>query len=114
MCRCPPIIRRSGTRTVTVISSSSGTDSRADYESVVLNDQGIEKAYFGTETPVYEGDRIEFPDPRGGKFSSIVTRVIVNDLPGGQFADMAYTAAQREGRTLPATPCRRVPLCPRL
>ena len=25
-----------------------------------------------------------------------------------------YAAAQREGRTLPATPCRRVPLCPRL
>lgn len=63
----PPIVRRSGTRTVTVISSSSGTDSRVHYESVVLNDQGIEKAYFGTETPVYEGDRIEFPDPRGGK-----------------------------------------------
>ena len=48
----PPLIRQGGTRTVTVISSSSGTDSRADYESVVLNDQGIEKAYFGTETPV--------------------------------------------------------------
>lgn len=57
----PPLIRRTGTRTVTVISISSDTDSRADYESVIFNDQGIEKAYFGTETPVYEGDRIEFP-----------------------------------------------------
>ncbi|CAM4138364.1 TIGR02391 family protein [Corynebacterium belfantii] len=105
----PPLIRQGGTRTVTVISSSSGTDSRADYESVVLNDQGIEKAYFGTETPVYEGDRIEFPDPRGGKFHYIVTRVIINDLPGGPFADMAYTEAHLDKKGPPrVAPIRRL------
>lgn len=48
----PPLIRQAGTRMVTVISRSSGTETRADYESVILNDKGIEKAYFGTETPV--------------------------------------------------------------
>lgn len=105
----PQLFRQSGTRMVTVISSSSGTDSRADYESVVLNDQGIEKAYFGTETPVYEGDHIEFPDPRGGKFSYIVTRVIVNDLPGGPFAGMAYTEAHLDKKEPPrVAPIRRL------
>lgn len=89
----PPLIRQAGTRMVTVISRSSGTETRADYESVILNDKGIEKAYFGTETPVYEGDRIEFPDPRGGNFNYVVTRVIINDLPGGAFAKSAFTEA---------------------
>lgn len=96
---------------MTVISSSSGTDSRADYESVVLNDSGIEKAYFGTETPVYEGDRIEFPDPRGGKFHYLVTRIIVNHLPGGPFADLAYTEARLDKKDLPrVAPIRRLTL----
>lgn len=105
----PPLIRQSGTRMVTVISSSSGTDNRADYESVILNDQGIEKAYFGTETPVYEGDVIEFPDPRGGTSHYVVTRVIVNDLPGGPFADMAYTEAHLDKKHPPrVAPVRRL------
>lgn len=89
---------------VTVISSSSDSDKRAEYESVILNDQGIEKAYFGTETPIYEGDCIEFPDPRGGNFYFVVTKVIINDLPGGPFADMAFTEAHLDKDAPPRIP----------
>ena len=60
----PDIIRRSGTRMVTLIREPGPTEQRSEVEASILNDQGTDKAYVATETPVYEGDIIELPDSR--------------------------------------------------
>ena len=49
---------------VTLIREPGPTEQRSEVEASILNDQGTDKAYVATETPVYEGDIIELPDSR--------------------------------------------------
>lgn len=105
----PDIIRRSGTRMVTLICEPGPSEHRSEVEAAILNDQGIDKAYVATETPVYEGDIIEFPDPRGGTMRYFAEKVVVNDLPNGPFADMAHTEVYLSKELPPRkAPVRRI------
>lgn len=105
----PDIIRRSGTRMVTLIREPGPSEQRVEVEASVLHDQGIDKAYVAKETPVYEGDMIEFPDPRGGVMRYFAEKVVINDLPNGPFADMAFTEVHLSKELPPRTaPVRRL------
>lgn len=105
----PDIIRRSGTRMVTLIREPGPSEQRSEVEAVILNDQGIDKAYVAKETPVYEGDVIEFPDPRGGTMRFFAEKVVINDLPNGPFANMAFTEVHLSKELPPRTvPVRRL------
>ena len=105
----PDIIRRSGTRMVTLIREPGPTEQRSEVEASILNDQGTDKAYVATETPVYEGDIIELPDPRGGTVRFFAKKVVINDLPNGPFADMAFTEVHLSKDLPPRTaPVRRL------
>ncbi|OFK29403.1 hypothetical protein HMPREF2822_03830 [Corynebacterium sp. HMSC062E11] len=105
----PDIIRRSGTRVVTLIREPGPTEQRVEVEASILNDQGIDKAYVAKETPVYEGDIIELPEPRGGKMRFFAQKVVINDLPNGPFANMAYTEVHLSKELPPRTaPVRRL------
>ncbi len=105
----PDIIRRSGTRMVTLIREPGPSEQRSEVEASILNDQGIDKAYVAKETPVYEGDIIELPDPRGGTMRFFAKKVVINDLPNGPFADMAFTEVHLSKELPPRTaPVRRL------
>lgn len=49
------------------------------------------KAFFDITTPVYEGDLLEWDDPRGGRKTVYAALVKVNDA-GGDAADLAHIA----------------------
>ncbi len=105
----PDIIRRSGTRMVTLVREPGPSEQRSEVEASILNDQGIDKAYVAKETPVYEGDIIELPDPRGGTMRFFAKKVVINDLPNGPFANMAFTEVHLSKELPPRTaPVRRL------
>jgi hypothetical protein len=51
------------------------------------------KAYFDVTTPVYEGDTVEWDDPRGDRRTAYVRAVKVNDA-GGDLAELAHIAVE--------------------
>lgn len=105
----PDIIRRSGTRMVALVREPGPSEQRSEIEASILNDQGIDKAYVAKETPVYEGDIIELPDPRGGTMRFFAKKVVINDLPNGPFANMAFTEVHLSKELPPRTaPVRRL------
>ncbi len=64
---------------VTIIKNR-GTDDeeRVDAEAQLLDS---DKAYFAIEDPLYQGDHVEMPDPRGGMVVKLVERLIQNPMP---------------------------------
>lgn len=72
----PSMARRHGTKKVVIIRNE-GTDDeeRVEVEAMIQASAG----YFDIKTPVYEGDIVEVPDPRGGTDRRLAQRVDVND-----------------------------------
>lgn len=77
----PDIIRRSGARMVTLIREPDPTEQRSEIEAPILNDQGADKAYVATETPVYEGDIIEWPILAAARCGSSLRRSLSTIYP---------------------------------
>jgi uncharacterized protein (TIGR02391 family) len=73
----PEPLRSFGVKQVSVIHGE-GTDDEKRFavEGQVQADSG----YFPVDAPIYEGDIVEFPDPRGGYARKIVANVKVNDV----------------------------------
>lgn len=72
----PSVMRRAGTTNVVIIHNE-GTDSEArdELESHIQGDS----MYFAVNAPVYEGDVVAIPDPRGGTTRRAVRSVEIND-----------------------------------
>ena len=85
----PDLIRRAGLTPVTIIKNL-GTDDeeRAQVEAQLLNSG---EAYFALEDPLFEGDHVEMPDPRGGLVVKQAARVTQHPMP----ANMARSFAGR-------------------
>jgi uncharacterized protein (TIGR02391 family) len=77
MAGLPPTIRGFGTKKV-VIVHHEGTDSetRHEVEAHIQADSG----FFAVATPIYEGDVVLIPDPRGGTDRRLAVKVAVNDF----------------------------------
>ena len=72
-------IRRSfGTKQVRIIRNE-GTDSEESFE-VEAHIQP-ERGMFDIETPIYQGDVVEIPDPRGGHERRLAEKVNLYDVP---------------------------------
>lgn len=77
----PSIARAHGTKKVTIIHLEGTEDeTRFETEAMVQPRSG----FFDVTTPVYEGDTIEFADPRGGVDRKIAAEVKVNDMGSRQ------------------------------
>lgn len=72
----PSVARSHGTKKVVIIRNE-GTDDeeRAEVEAMIQASAG----YFDVKTPIYEGDVVEVPDPRGGIDRRLAQQVDVND-----------------------------------
>jgi len=72
----PSIARRHGTKKVVIIRHEGTEDeARTEVEAMIQAESG----FFDVTTPIYEGDVVEIPDPRGGIDRRLAAEVHVND-----------------------------------
>lgn len=77
----PSIARRHGTKKVVIIRHEGTEDEvRTEVEAMIQAESG----FFDVTTPVYEGDVVEIPDPRGGIDRRLAAEVHVNDYGSKQ------------------------------
>lgn len=72
----PEEIRRFGVKSVLVIHNE-GADGEARFETEAHIQP--KSGFFAVDTPLYEGDVVEYPDPRGGTSRKSAARVNVRD-----------------------------------
>lgn len=94
-----------GTKKVTIIHLEGTEDEiRHEVEAMIQAESG----FFDVETPVYEGDVVEFPDPRGGTDRKLAAEVHVNDFGS---ATLRHTQVKwGKAPALRAAPVRRLRL----
>lgn len=82
------MLRDFKTKTVTIIRAE-GTDDEARHsaEAHVQPDVGV----FPVDTPIYEGDIVEYDDPRGGKERKTAAAVAVYDVGDGDLDHIEVT-----------------------
>jgi uncharacterized protein (TIGR02391 family) len=90
----PDLIRRAGVTTVTITNYPGTADeSRHDAEAQLQAASG----YFAIETPIYEGDVVDVPDPRGGTARYLAAEVKINRAPawarGDGFTEVVWGKA---------------------
>jgi uncharacterized protein (TIGR02391 family) len=70
------IARSHGTKTVVIVRHEGTSDeARTNVEAMIQSQSG----FFDVATPIYEGDIVEIPDPRGGTDRRLAAEVHVND-----------------------------------
>ena len=83
----PSHFRTFGVTTVTVVRNPGTEDEeRFETEAHVQAKTG----FFAVETPIYEGDVVEFADPRGGLTRKVAASVDVNNPTGPSFRGMEH------------------------
>lgn len=73
----PNILHTHGTKKVVIVRYAGTADeTRLEVEAAIQPKSG----FFDVKTPVYEGDVVEIPDPRGGLDRRLAANVHVNDF----------------------------------
>lgn len=75
-----------GTKDVTVTPGPERPERNVETFAAVVT---ANRAQFSVDTPVFEGDTLEWADPRGGTMKRLAAKVNVND-PGGEAASLAH------------------------
>ncbi|WP_448060597.1 TIGR02391 family protein [Cellulomonas hominis] len=83
----PSSFRNFGVTRVTVIHNP-GSDDEERFETEAHIQ--AKTAFFAVDTPIYEGDIVEFPDPRGGLARKVAAGVDVNNPTGPSFRGMEH------------------------
>ncbi len=94
----PPGMRQLGVNQVVVVrNEGSDAEARFEVEAHIQHETG----FFPVETPIYEGDIVEFPDPRGGTTRKTVAAVKVYDVgsPSLQHTEVEWGDAPAAART---------------
>jgi hypothetical protein len=82
--------RSFGTDEITVVHQSGQDDEkRIEIEAHVQ----ATHAFFEVDAPVYEGDELLLPDPRGGTRTVYVTKVEINKAGGGMSSSLSHIDA---------------------
>lgn len=72
-------MRRQGMTPVTIVKNHDTDDEeRVEAEAQLLNST---EAYFAIEDPLFEGDHVEMPDPRGGTTLKVAVEVEQHPMP---------------------------------
>lgn len=87
MAPLPSHLRTFGVTNVTVIHSF-GTEDEERFETEAHVQ--AKTAFFAVDTPIYEGDVVEFQDPRGGVARKVAASVDVNNPTGPSFRGMEH------------------------
>lgn len=87
MAPLPSHFRNFGITKVTVVRNPGTADEeRFETEAHIQ----AKSAFFAVDTPIYEGDVVEFPDPRGGMARKVAAGVDVNNPTGSSFQRMKH------------------------
>jgi hypothetical protein len=87
----PHSLRTFGVTVVTIVHNPGTEDEiRREAEAHIQAKSGS----FAVDTPIYEGDIVEFPDPRGGVERKLAAEVDVHN-PGGARKSMAHIKVTR-------------------
>lgn len=87
MAPLPSHFRDLGITSVTVIHNADAEDEkRFEVEAHIQ----AKAAFFAVDTPIYEGDLVEYPDPRGGLARKVAASVDVNNPAGASFRGMEH------------------------
>lgn len=87
MAPLPSHFRTFGVTSVIVIHNF-GTEDEERFETEAHVQ--AKTAFFAVDTPIYEGDVVEFQDPRGGLARKVVAGVDVNNPTGTAFRGMEH------------------------
>ena len=87
MAPLPSHFRTFGITKVTVVHEP-GTEGEERFETEAHIQ--AKTGFFAVETPIYEGDVVEFPDPRGGTTRKVAATVDVNNPTGSSFRGMEH------------------------
>ncbi|MBD3781848.1 MAG: TIGR02391 family protein [Micrococcales bacterium] len=74
------------TKVTVVHNPGSADEERFETEAHIQ----AKTAFFAVDTPIYEGDVVEFPDPRGGIARKVAASVDVNNPTGSSFRGMEH------------------------
>lgn len=104
----PNLMRNAGLTRVTIIKNR-GTDDeqRLEVEAQLLNS---DRAYFALEDPLYEGDCVEMPDPRGGEVVKIAGKVVQHPVPTSMSRSFGGSSGYAEVHWDEAEPIRQAPV----
>ena len=108
MAPLPPMLRNAGVTRVTIIKNR-GTDDeeRVGVEAVLLNS---DTAYFAVEDPLFEGDHVEMPDPRGGVVVKVVAKLVQQPMPAHMAMSFGGSTGYTEVQWGHAEPARQAPV----
>lgn len=82
----PDNFRHFGVTQVTIVHAEGTDDEKRHTTEAHIQ---AKTGFFAVETPIYEGDIVEFADPRGGIDRKLAAEVDVNN-PGGTLSNMAH------------------------
>jgi hypothetical protein len=101
-------MRNAGLTRVTIIKNH-GTDDeqRCEVEAQLLNS---DTAYFALEDPIYVGDSVEMPDPRGGVLVKIASKVTQNPMPANMARAFGGSTGYTEVQWSEVAPVRQAPV----
>lgn len=104
----PDLMRRAGLTRVSIIKNR-GTDEeqRLEVDAQLLNSG---KAYFALEDPLYEGDWVEMPDPRGGQVVKVAIKVVQHPMPANMSRSFGGSNGYAEVDWGEAEPTRQPPV----
>lgn len=95
----PKISRSHGTKTVVVVQNEGSEDEVSTETEAMIQ---AESGFFDIATPIYEGDIVEIPDPRGGIDRRLAAEVHVNDYgPKGLHHTQVKWGKAAAARTAP-------------
>lgn len=104
----PDLIRRAGMTPVVIVKNLGTEDEeRLETEAQLLNSN---EAYFALEDPLYEGDHVEMPDPRGGTAVKVVNELEQNPLPSNMAAAFGGSSGYTKVVWGKAQPARQAPV----
>lgn len=87
MASLPSHFRTFGVSTVTIIRNP-GTEDEEQFETEAHIQ--AKTGFFAVDTPIYEGDVVEYADPRGGLARKVAASVDVNNPTGSSMRRMAH------------------------
>ncbi|WP_187326182.1 TIGR02391 family protein [Micrococcus luteus] len=75
----PSLMQRAGLTPVTIIKNrGSANEERIEVQAQLQNSS---LAMFAIEDPLFEGDHVEMPDPRGGQMVKVVRKLVQHPMP---------------------------------
>lgn len=104
----PPATQRAGLTPVTIIKNRGTADEGRVEVQAQLQNSSV--AMFAIEDPLFEGDHVEMPDPRGGTMVKVVQKLVQHPMPANMARAFGGSNGYAEATWGEAAPVRQAPV----